>query len=286
MSDPHLPRRALFGVKRADYEQLVAREQARAARFDEALAEAVAVAREVDDAVLLLAQLAGAEVLDEDVAARALRELLPRRAAAVELLRARQLPAELREPLQHADNGTVTLVRAAANGDGEQSLDRSAALVGDRAVVVRYADAIYDDSGLSAVVERLSHALAASLAARDVARNRRRRQPLTLLGGTREAEQLEALREAQGQPTERMTVCVADETREAFVGLFGEPAWHGQLFHLSQSLDEAARRLGGEAFELPGAFACVVRRGEGGAMRGAAQALLAAASLDAELVGR
>ena len=286
MSDPQLPRRALFGVKRADYEQLLSREQARAARFDEALAEAVAVARDVDDAVLQLAQLASADALDEGAAARALRELLPRRAAAVELLSARQLPGELRELLQHADGGTVTLVHTATNGGGEQSLDRSAALVGDRAVVVRYADAIHDDSGLSAVVERLSHALAASLAARDVARNRRRRQPLTLLGGAREAEQLEALREAQGEPTERTTVRLADEAREAFVGVFGEPAWHGQLFHLGQSLDVAARRLGGEAFELPGAFACVVARGEGDAMRGAAQALLAAASLDADLVGR
>jgi hypothetical protein len=286
MSDLRQPRRTLFGVKRADYEQLLARDAARAARFDEALAEAVVVAREVDEAVIRLVWLVSADVLDEEVAAGALRELLPHRAAAVELLRAEHLPAELREALQDVDGGTATLVHAAASGGGEQPLDATVALAGNRAVVVRYVDAVYDDGGLSLLVERLAHALAASLEAREVAGNGRRRRPVTLLGGEREAEQFEALREAQGQPTERITISVAGETREAFVGLFGEPAWHGQLFHLAQSLDTAARMLGGEAFELPGTFACVVNRGEGDAMRGAARTLLAAASLDVELLER
>jgi hypothetical protein len=286
MSDPRPPRRAFFGgVKRADYERLLARDDAREARLAEALEDAETVVEGLDAAVAALARLASADVLVDDDAAFALRQLLPRRAAAVELLPAQRLPAAIRDRLESADSGVVTFVHERVGAAGERALDSAAALVGERAVVVRYAEGVYDDGHLRSVVERLCHALAASLAARDVAGGGRRRLPVTLLGGTREATQFAALREAQGQPTERVTVRIAGEAQEDFVGLFGEPAWHGELFDVARALDAAARRLGGEAFELDGAFACVVARGSGDEMRNAARALIAASSVKAELDG-
>jgi hypothetical protein len=286
MSDPRAPRRAFFGgVKRAEYERLLARDDAREARLAEALEDAETVVDELDAAVAELARLASAEVLAEDDAALALRQLLPRRAAAVELLAVERLPAAMRERLASADSGVVTFVHERANAAGEHALDSAAALVGERAVVVRYAEGVYDDGRLRTVVERLCHALAASVAARDVARDGRRRQPVTLLGGTREAAQLTALREAQGQPTERVTIPVAAGARNDFVGLFGEPAWHGELFDLAQALDAAARQLGGEAFELEDGFVCVVARGSGDEMRKEASGLIAVSSVKVELDG-
>jgi hypothetical protein len=297
------PRRALFGIAREEYERLraeldeqraateraeavqahlEARDRAREARVAAALGDAAETARGLPRTVAALARYAAAEEPDEQALTDALHSLLGSRAARVEALPADQLPEVLATRLEQRDDAVTIGQRAAA--DAEIQITRTAARVGEVAIVVEWAEEVFDDHTLRPTAEHLCRAAAASLAGRAAARDRARRQPISLLGDGPDAARLEALLEAQGQPAACVDVNLAPDAPEAYSGIFGEPAWDGERFHLAQALDRGARKLGGEAFEVPDGFACVVPQTDAEAMRACARALLEASSVAADVL--
>jgi hypothetical protein len=307
MSDdqPHKPRRALFGVAREEYEQLQAeleaqraarerseaaqaqleaRDRARTDRIEAVLGDAATVASELETATGTIARLVAADGIDQQQLIDALHAALGGRADGVDAKRAGDLPAALHDALAQRTDGVVTLARTSTGAAAEPLLDVTAALAGEVAVVVRWRQDVYDDGSLRAIAERLCRAAAASLAGRDLAANHARRWPVSLLGAKDDAARFAALREAQEQPVEEVTVKLAPGAPKTYSGLFGEPAWDGERFHLAQALDRCARELGGEAFELEGAFACLVPRAGAETMRGRARAILGDSSVEADVL--
>jgi hypothetical protein len=280
--DEDRPRRArFFWVKRSEYERVrtqlaeaQARDRARDERLEVVLGDAEALTAQAGRAVTAIAALLGAEWPDDLEGSRAedlvlaLRALLPRRAADVQALRAEQLSEAQRVFLAARTDGSATWQLSSANAAGEPHLDVTAAVAGERAVLVRYAEGIHDDGSLSEIVECVCRAAAASLAARDLARERGRRLPLSLLGDETAARRFAALRETQQQePLERVTVALRAGERERGSGVYGEPAWQATLFDLAVELDLAARAVGGEAFETGSGFVCLAPAGAIPALR-------------------
>lgn len=266
------PRRALFGIARDEYALLrdeleqqrtarieaEARDRAREGRLDAVLADAAGVARRLPDVVEALTRSVTAEELDADTLTSSLAALLGPRVRGVEARHVDELPGELAGAVGQRHDGVVTVGRRDTDDDPTPLLLATAARAGETAIVVYWSDGVHDDGPLRAIVEDLCRAAAASLAVRALARDGARRHPVTLLGGDVDAGRLAALREAQGQPLERVEVALAPAADKTYSGLFGEPAWDGERFHLAQALDRDARALGGEAFELAAGFACLV----------------------------
>jgi hypothetical protein len=260
------------------------RDRARAARYETTLADAQALAARIGEATVTLAQLVRSDRVDREQLAGALQRLLAPGVAAVELTRRRDLPRELRDPLAERDGSVVTLGHAEPGAAGEHALNRTLARAGELVVVAQWAEGRYDDGPLRTIVEQLCRAAAASVASRDLVRPGRRRRPLSLLGGATDATRFSALRAAQDAPSTRVLVQLRSGAMEAFTGLFGEPAWEGELFHLAQALDSVARTKGGEAFELEDAFACVVPDEHASDVRAVARLLLEASRVEATVV--
>ncbi len=285
------PRRALLGIARAEYEKLQAqldvaqeRDRAREARLDAVLEEAGVFVARLDEAVTPLADLAGSVTMrGEQDLILALRAMLARRASSVEALRVADLPIALREQTAGASSGMATRARETKGTTAEPALDVTVAWVGERAVVVHYGDGVHADGQFLETVERLSHAAAASLEARDFARRKGRRLAISLLGDERSATLFTALRDAQGVSIEQLVLRISPEAYESFTGMFGEPAWDAALFDLAVAVDRAARELGGEAFEIEGGLLCAVPAHAASAMRDAVTAIVTERDVDVDM---
>jgi hypothetical protein len=303
---PSPPRRALLGVSRADYGELreafdeqvasceelraqlaVAdeRDRARAERLDAVLSEADVFVATLDEVVSVLADVAGSERMSSELdLIQALRALLARRASSVEVARVADLPVALHEQISGAASGAATYVRETAGTAVEPHLDLTVAWAGEQAVVVRYGEGVHADGQLGEAVERLCHAAAASLEARDLSRRKGRRLAVSLLGDQQDATRFAVLSDAQGISMQHLELRIGAETYESFTGMFGEPSWDGALFDLAAALDRAARDLGGEAFEIDCGLLCAVPSHAAGAMRDAATAIIGERDVDADVV--
>lgn len=264
---------------------LEAADQARERRIADVLSDAAAVAEGLSFAASELAVLAqpGGPKAEESHLELVLRRLFPRIVAAVVVSPADGLQGIVAE-LRNAPGGRRTWEGDRVTDAGERPLDSSGALVHDVVVLVRYRPEIYADGDLPVVVERVCHALAASLAAQQRARSRAaERGQVTLLATEDALGRLQALRESQGIEMARVRLEVGAQLRNEEIGLYGEPAWNGIVFDCAGHLDRLARDNGGEAFEVESALCCLVQATSVEAVRRAAQAIAAALGLETEV---
>lgn len=274
---------ALSAELREQIDALEARDRAREDRLNAALAEAETFLGGLDRSISAIAAQVATDRLDEKEIAAAMQAMLGGRVRSVVILRVEQLSAEVRAFVSERGDLT-TWMRDQANDTGEHPLEMTAALAGQRAILVTYADGVYDDGPLSGLVEDLSHAVVASLAGRDLAREKGRRLPISLLGDVQAYRRLAALRDAQGSPLARIAVRIDEHAYQEFTGVFGEPAWNAELFALASELDGAARSVAGEVFEIGNELVCLVAPGQRAALRTRFTAILERAGVRAEMI--
>jgi hypothetical protein len=274
---------ALGAELRTQLDVLEARARAREGRLSAMLADAATFVDGLDRSILAIAaQLAANRVASEEEIAAALQAMLAGRVRSVEISRVEQLSAELCA-LVRERGGVTTWMSEEADDAGEHRLESAAALAGQRAILVTYADGVYDDGLLVGLVEQLCHAVVASLESRDLAREKGRRLPISLLGDAHAYRRLAALRDAQGSPSVRIVVRLDEDAYEQLTGVFGESAWSAELFTLASELDGAARSLGGEVFEIGNEFVCLVAPAQHAELRERFDAIVERTSLRAEV---
>ena len=262
---------------------LEARDHAREGRLATALADAGSLVRGLDRSVLKVAALLTANRAEgEREIATALQEMLASHVRSVEILRAQEAPADLLAFARERGGATTSLKEQADTG--EHSLEVTVAVAGQRMILVRYAEGVFDDGPLVGLVEELSRAVVASLEGRDIALEKGRRLPVSLLGDERACRRLAVLREAQGILPARIVVRIDEDAYEQFTGVFGEPAWNAELFELARELDGAAREMDGEVFEIANELVCLVGPAQRGRLRPRFDAIVARRNLTVEVL--
>ena len=244
---------------RSDTERERVRADGLEQRISAALDGAEFLTRRLDAAMARIAGLiVDREGADGPVLGEALRELVPERIENVTLTTADELDQSVLGQLTARESQTLTW--SAQEGAVKHPLEASAALAGDRVVIVRYLPGTFDDGGFAKIVERLAHAVASSLQARALAREHAAtRRPRSLLGGQGSAGRFQALRAAAGEQLAEIRIELAEDTAGAQTGVWGAPAWDATYFELATRLDQLTRALQGEAFEIgDGVFACLV----------------------------
>jgi len=265
---------------------LEAADRARQERFAHALDDIGAIAQGLDFAVTELAALVLPPEQGEakQYVELVLRRLFPRIIEDVDVSTADRLAPSIVTALQVAPQGRRTWESQTITDAGEQSLDSSGALVDDMIVLVRYVGEIFPDGDLPALVERVCHALAASLAGRQRARSRAGdRGPVTLLADETALRRLRALSESQGREVAQVSLTLGAQLRDEQIGIYGEPAWNGSVFDCAGQLDGLARDHGGEAFETEGALCCVVPLASAETVKRVAQEIVEALGLETDV---
>ena len=203
-----------------------------------------------------------------------LRRLFPRVVALVDIARADRYDPLIVAALREARTGRRSWEGGPLATTGERPLQSSGALVGDTVVLARYASGVFPDGDLPVVVERICHAIAASLAARQLARARRGdRGAVTLLAGETALNQLRVLNRSLGRELAQVSLRLGARMRREQVGVYGEAAWNATVFDCAGQLDVLAREHGGEAFELEGALCCLVPTAAVASVQGAVRQL-------------
>lgn len=246
---------------RSDTERERARADGLEQRISAALVGAEFLTRRLDAAMAKIAGLiVDREGADGPVLGEALRELIPERIDGVTVTTTDELDQSVLGQLTARESHTLTWSGIAQEGEVEHPLEASAALAGDRVVMVHYLPGTFDDGGFAEVVERLAHAVASSLQARALAREHAAtRRPRSLLGGQGSARRFQALREAAGEQLAEIGIELDPDAQTGLTGVWGAPAWDATYFDLATRLDQLTRALQGEAFEIgDGAFACLV----------------------------
>lgn len=271
---------------RKELEQAQAREQARQGRLEAVLAESTDFVDRLDSTTGSLARVFNGEPWEGEIELKeALSALFNRRAESIEFLEADSLSRMLREFLL-GHGGRATWMAESTNEVGEPHLKMTAALAGERAVIVNYAQGAYEDGPWREVAERVCHAVACSLQARDLARLKGRRLPVSLLGDENALRRFSGLLASRGVTTAMVSVSIDSDQFEEALGAFGEAAWNAALFELAVELDSAAREAGGEAFEVDRELVCVVAEDRREALRAQAEEIIAKADVKARLVGQ
>jgi hypothetical protein len=267
------------GMREVEYEfaQALMKLEFHERRLAEATHDSVVLAEGLDAAFVTLAGLpVHREDRDLEMFEDALHALLPKRIQSVSLMTADELPEVALALLRARESHAETWTEGVDAGPLGIPLAASAALAGEQAVLIRYAEDVYDmGGGFSAVVESLAHAVVSSIQARALAREHAaQRYPVSLLGDLTAARSFVALRVAQGETIVQVDVPLDFSTGEALTGVWGEPAWHATYFDLAVRLDKVARAVGGEAFESDHWFHAAVPAAKAEGVRAAAQEIL------------
>lgn len=262
-------------------------EEARQRRLSDALADAASVVEGLPFAITELAALVepGSPEPDDRHVEIVVRRLFPRLVERVSVTAADRAPTKFVKALTDAPHGRRTWKANTVGEGGERPLDVSGALAIDVVVLARYRADVYADGDVPSLVERICHALAASLATRRRARLRASdRGRVTMLADESALDRLRALHRAQGLQPTHVSLQLGAQLDDEQVGLFGAAAWNAHIFDCAGQLDRLAREHGGEAFELDGAICCLVPRRHADAVRTGAVEIAAALDLEAEVI--
>jgi len=154
----------------------------------------------------------------------------------------------------------------------------------DRAVICHWSPRLYGEQDAVAIVEQLSWAALRALAGFDQARLRESRGIVTQLGDETSLRRHLALRERLGEPFAHVTINVSEGSAGKCRALFGEIAWNAGFAEAGATLEEIARRHGGQAYQVgPVRFAIVIDHDREEQARAEATKRLTAGELDFEL---